>query len=61
MARNKVTFFKDSKGKFRWQFTGNGKVMADSGEGYRDTWNAKRALERLVGVLKSGEFEVGEK
>lgn len=41
--RARVTVYQDRKGTWRWRFTVNGRVMADSGEGYtrrRQAWRA---------------------
>lgn len=44
--------YRDQSGEWRWKrLAGNNKVVADSGEGYRRRWSAKRAAKRNnVGV-----------
>lgn len=51
MAASKVpTFYvyKDDAGELRWRLrSGNGKIIADSGEGYK----TKRALDRAIEIV----------
>ena len=48
------TVYKDSRKQWRWRLTApNGKIFADSGEGYRrrvDCLRAIRKLRQLAGV-----------
>ncbi len=40
--------YADSRGEFRWRLVApNGKIIADSGEGYATRFNAKRAAENV--------------
>lgn len=40
--------YKDKRGEWRWRMTArNGKIVADSGEGYRRRRNCLRMIERL--------------
>jgi len=37
--------YKDTRGEWRWRLTArNGRIVADSGEGYRNRGNALRAI-----------------
>lgn len=46
-------FYEDSAGEWRWRFTArNGRVMADSGEGYATESNARRAWLRFSSLVK---------
>jgi uncharacterized protein YegP (UPF0339 family) len=43
------SIYKDRKGEYRWRFTAsNGKIIADSGEGYK----AKSDCEHCINLLK---------
>jgi uncharacterized protein YegP (UPF0339 family) len=47
--RSQVVIYKDRKGEWRWRFVApNGRVLADSGEGYKRKAGAVKAFERLV-------------
>jgi uncharacterized protein YegP (UPF0339 family) len=44
----KVEIYKDLKGEFRWRIKArNGKILADSGEGYKRIGAAFRAINLL--------------
>lgn len=46
--------FRDSRGDWRWRLrAGNGRVIADSGEGYASRWNAKRAINTFVDEIRA--------
>lgn len=48
MADGEIQIFKDKQGKHRWRFeSSNGKIIADSGEGYETAAGARRAAENL--------------
>ena len=41
--------YRDASGEWRWRaVAGNGQIVADSSEGYKRKWNAKRAAKRFV-------------
>lgn len=45
---HKIEIYKDKKSEFRWRlFSANGRVIADSGEGYTRKDNLNRALQVL--------------
>jgi len=46
---HKFEVYQDKAGEWRWRFSFNEKIMADSGEGYTSKQHAKRAL-RLLGL-----------
>lgn len=56
--RASVEFYQDQKGEYRWRFRINGRIMADSGEGYTRRRAAVRAFnrvaERLLGYGRPG-------
>lgn len=46
--------FRDSRGDWRWRLVaGNGRVIADSGEGYASKFNAKRAINTFVDEIRA--------
>jgi uncharacterized protein YegP (UPF0339 family) len=49
--RPSVEFYADARGEHRWRVLSNGRIMADSGEGYATRSNAKRAWNRLRVVV----------
>ena len=47
-----LEFYKDRRGLWRWRLvSANGRIMADSGEGYASKGNARRGWERLVALI----------
>jgi uncharacterized protein YegP (UPF0339 family) len=48
----KLDIYEDAAGEWRWRIVArNGRIVADSGEGYATKSNAKRAAERLRGAI----------
>ena len=44
--------YKDRKKEYRWRLVArNGKIIADSGEGYSNKGNVNKAVERLQAML----------
>lgn len=47
--------YTDKKGEFRWRLKAdNGRILADSGEGYSTKSNAERAAKNLRSGLRFG-------
>lgn len=53
-----LEFYRDAAGKWRWRFiAANGRILADSGQGYRHRVDAERGFESvcargpLVGIV----------
>jgi uncharacterized protein len=43
---SKFSIFKDKQGEFRWRFqAANNKIVASSGEGYKNKTDCKHAIE----------------
>ena len=58
----KFTVYKDKHGEFRWRAThGNGKIIADSAEGYSKRGSAFRAANALVTAIQDGLGVVADK
>ena len=56
MAASKVVIYQDVEGKWRWRAVAvNGRILADSGEGYSRRIDLIRALKRTGQMLS--EFE----
>lgn len=51
MKEAKLRIYVDLKGEWRWRLSVNGRIMADSAEGYSSRSNVKRALRSLVGRM----------
>lgn len=48
-------FYEDAAGEWRWRLVaGNGKIIADSAEGYASRSNAMRAWRRVLRALQTG-------
>lgn len=46
--KHRIEVYKDKRGEFRWRlFSANGRIVADSGEGYIRRDNLNRALQSL--------------
>lgn len=49
MRADRVDLYRDTEGKWRWRYvSGTGRVLADSGQGYRNKADAVRGLEIVV-------------
>ena len=45
--------YQDKTGAWRWRFVAaNGRIMADSGEGYCSEFNANRAIRRFRDLVR---------
>jgi uncharacterized protein YegP (UPF0339 family) len=41
-------YYKDAKGEWRWRLKAtNGRILADSGEGYKNQQDCKDAIDRI--------------
>lgn len=48
-------FYEDAAGEWRWRLkAANGKIIADSAEGYASQSNAQRAWRRVIRALATG-------
>jgi uncharacterized protein YegP (UPF0339 family) len=48
-------YYQDDAGEWRWRFVSpNGRIMADSSEGYASERNARRAYGRVVALIQGG-------
>jgi uncharacterized protein YegP (UPF0339 family) len=55
-----VELYRDRKRDYRWRYkAANGRVLADSAEGYRRPGQARRQAERVVGRPITWDTQVG--
>jgi len=60
MRRAKLEIYRDGRGEWRWRLkASNGRIIADSGEGYRRLGSARRAANRVRSIL-AGDVPVVE-
>jgi uncharacterized protein YegP (UPF0339 family) len=58
----KFIYYKDLVGMWRWRLVSrNGKIIADSGEGYSSKWKVKAAIFVLMEKVRTLEIKVEEK
>lgn len=58
---SKIRVYKDRKGEWRWRLTSrNGKIIADSGEGYVTKRNAFLAANNFVRIVPTARIIKGE-
>ena len=54
----KFEIYQDKQGKWRWRLQArNGRIVADSGQGYASKRNATRAVRRLKGEIALATVE----
>jgi uncharacterized protein len=52
----KFEIYKDAKGEFRWRITaGNNRIIADSGEGYKNKEDCRHGIELIKEGAKGAE------
>ena len=59
MRKSHFAVYQDAAGEFRWRFVAsNGKIIADSGEGYDSRSHCIRAIETLPKKLTAGAWYI---
>lgn len=64
MRSAEVRVYEDAAGEFRWRLVGrNGRILADSAEGYTSRFGAKRAARNLLRTIAGpivlrGEYDL---
>lgn len=54
----KFVMYRDSKDEWRWSlYSRNGRIIADSGEGYKYRGKCRRAIERIVLQVAAAKIE----
>lgn len=52
----KFYLYKDSKGEWRWRIkSSNGKIIGDSGEGYKNKQDAIDMIKKIVAITQYEE------
>ncbi|HEV57109.1 MAG TPA: DUF1508 domain-containing protein [Phycisphaerales bacterium] len=60
MRRGKIELYRDARREWRWRLRApNGRIVADSGEGYRRRAAALRAIERVRRMF-AGEVRIAQ-
>jgi uncharacterized protein YegP (UPF0339 family) len=55
--RARFVVYKDVKGEWRWQLrAANGRIIADSGEGYKQRHKAMTAMYRISKLCRTGDY-----
>jgi len=53
MKRAQFHIYRDRRGLWRWRLkAANGRIIADSGEGYSRREHARRAMGRLIQLIR---------
>jgi uncharacterized protein YegP (UPF0339 family) len=52
--------YKDTKGEYRWRAKRNGRIVAESGEGYKRKGTMKKTLGHMIAAIKVDDFHVNE-
>jgi uncharacterized protein YegP (UPF0339 family) len=51
----KVVIYEDLRGEWRWRLVAaNGRIVADSSEGYVDATNVRDAVEKITAAFEGG-------
>lgn len=53
-----VQIYKDNARKWRWRMKRCGRILADSGEGYRRLADLQRAMTHMIESLASDNYEL---
>lgn len=55
----KIEVYQDTKGEWRWRAkAGNGRIVADSGEGYSSMSGAERAIKTALKVMEYAPIRI---
>lgn len=52
----KITIYKDKKSEYRWNMKRCGKIIAESGEGYKRFKGCTKTLSALIASLESCQY-----
>jgi uncharacterized protein YegP (UPF0339 family) len=56
----KFKVYRDDKGEYRWTlYSTNGRVLADSGEGYKKYAGALKAIDKVTDAVATAEIVDG--
>lgn len=51
----RLQFYRDAAGEYRWRIKRSGRIIAESGEGYKRELSAKRAIKNFIASNIAGE------
>ena len=55
----KFQIYKDKKGEWRWRLVArNGRIVADSAEGYKTKWGAWKAVKTVIEIVKNSKIKM---
>lgn len=61
MKRYKIKIYKDKKGEWRFNIVApNGRIVADSGEGYRTKYFCRKNINRIIEQIRADTFVIEE-
>jgi len=61
MKRYKIKIYKDSMGEWRFSIVAsNGRIVADSGEGYRTKYFCRKNVNRIIEQIRREAFTIEE-
>ena len=56
---NRFMMYQDAEKLWRWRLVAaNGKIMADSGEGYASKGNCKKAIIRIKDIIYDAKYSI---
>lgn len=53
-----ITIFQDENQEYRWHAKRNGRIVAESGEGYKRKGALKKTLEHLIEAVSQNDFMI---
>ena len=57
----RIEVYKDLLNKWRWRYISkNGRIMADSGQGYTRRYECLKSLYKVMDYLEEAEIVIGE-
>lgn len=59
-AKYVITIFQDENQEYRWHAKRNGRIVAESGEGYKRKGTLKKTLEHLIEAISQNDFMINE-
>lgn len=61
MKSYKIKIYKDKRGEWRFSIVAsNGRIVADSGEGYRTKYFCRKNINRIIEQIRADNFIIEE-
>ncbi len=57
-GKMKITVWKDKKHEFRWHFKRCGRIVAESGEGYKRMAGCTKALSSIIACIEGENYDM---